>query len=503
MTVDSKTKDVEALTPELSRLSLSPSGSPTPPSGRARVWQAVLSEPAFSVLSFVIDALMAALAVLIALQWGSATRVSEEGAGTLWLFVPLVIGWMVLRSLYRRRQLSIRLLDEWERLVGTISLSAITLLALMLTLGDHERPGALIVRLWLLAVVLVPLGRLLRALIQRHARRQCRVGTRALIVGGGHVAHQIARRLDQLPEYGLRPVGMLYREPPLPQGGDGTPPTLGAPGELAKVALDTGAKHLILAFSSDPDETHVSVARTGHALGMNVSVVPRLFDAVGERVRVEHLGGLPIVNLDRIDPRGWQFAVKHAMDRMLAAIGLIILSPLLITLAILVRLSSPGPIFFRQRRVGRDGQPFDVLKFRSMRPPRESDSAFELKSGAAPGGVEGEDRRTAIGTFMRRTSLDELPQLFNVLLGDMSLVGPRPERPEFVELFVEQIRRYGERHRVRAGVTGWAQVHGLRGQTSIADRAEWDNYYIENWSLRLDLKILALTVLTLFRRSED
>jgi lipopolysaccharide/colanic/teichoic acid biosynthesis glycosyltransferase len=191
------------------------------------------------------------------------------------------------------------------------------------------------------------------------------------------------------------------------------------------------------------------------------------------------------------------------MDRTLAAIGLIILSPLLIALVVLVRLSSPGPIFFRQRRVGRDGEPFDVLKFRSMRPPRESDAAFRPRAGAAPGGVEGEDRRTTIGKVMRATSLDELPQLFNVLLGDMSLVGPRPERPEFVELFNEQIRRYGERHRVKAGITGWAQVHGLRGQTSIADRAEWDNFYIENWSLRLDLKILALTVLTLFRRSED
>jgi lipopolysaccharide/colanic/teichoic acid biosynthesis glycosyltransferase len=138
-----------------------------------------------------------------------------------------------------------------------------------------------------------------------------------------------------------------------------------------------------------------------------------------------------------------------------------------------------------------------------MRPPRESDSAFELTAGAAPGGVEGVDRRTRIGKIMRQTSLDELPQLLNVLRGDMSLVGPRPERPEFVELFEMQIRRYGERHRVKAGVTGWAQVHGLRGQTSIADRAEWDNYYIENWSLWLDIKILFLTVLAVLKRAED
>jgi lipopolysaccharide/colanic/teichoic acid biosynthesis glycosyltransferase len=137
-----------------------------------------------------------------------------------------------------------------------------------------------------------------------------------------------------------------------------------------------------------------------------------------------------------------------------------------------------------------------------MRPPRASDAEFELKTGSAPGGVEGVDRRTAIGKFMRKTSLDELPQLLNVINGDMSLVGPRPERPEFVELFDAQIRRYGERHRVKAGVTGWAQVNGLRGQTSIADRAEWDNYYIENWSVWLDIKILFLTVPAVLRSSE-
>ena len=191
------------------------------------------------------------------------------------------------------------------------------------------------------------------------------------------------------------------------------------------------------------------------------------------------------------------------MDVGVAAVGLLIISPLMLMLTLLVRLSSPGPIFFKQSRVGRDGQVFDCLKFRSMRPPRASDAGFELKAGGAPGGVEGVDRRTRIGKLMRTTSLDELPQLINVLRGDMSLVGPRPERPEFVELFEMQIKRYGERHRVKAGVTGWAQVHGFRGQTSIVDRAEWDNYYIENWSLSLDVRILALTLLTLFRRSED
>jgi lipopolysaccharide/colanic/teichoic acid biosynthesis glycosyltransferase len=185
-----------------------------------------------------------------------------------------------------------------------------------------------------------------------------------------------------------------------------------------------------------------------------------------------------------------------------------------------VRLSSPGSVLYRQRRIGRDGRAFDLYKFRSMRlesrraasssqdagsPNGTTDETglqFLLGGDTAPGGVEGEDRRTAVGRALRRTSLDELPQLLNVLRGEMSIIGPRPERPEFVELFEHDIARYGDRHRVKSGITGWAQVHGLRGQTSLAERVEWDNYYIAHWSLGLDVKILVLTVAALFHDAE-
>ena len=191
---------------------------------------------------------------------------------------------------------------------------------------------------------------------------------------------------------------------------------------------------------------------------------------------------------------------------------MILLSPVLLLAAAAVRLTSPGPALFSQRRVGRDGKLFDLYKFRSMyaTPGQTGDEAgddaraieFLLGGGMAPGGVEGEDRRTPVGRFLRRTSIDELPQLLNVLRGDMSLIGPRPERPAFVELFRQDIIRYGDRHRVRSGITGWAQVHGLRGQTSLHERVEWDNYYIAHWSLGLDLKILLLTFVALFRNAE-
>ncbi len=213
-----------------------------------------------------------------------------------------------------------------------------------------------------------------------------------------------------------------------------------------------------------------------------------------------------------MDPKGWQFTLKHAFDRVFALVLLVALSPVILCAALAVRLSSPGPAMFRQRRVGRDGRAFDLYKFRSMRiGPAQSttlndddDTAIDFLLGGdtAPGGVEGKDRRTLVGRFLRRTSIDELPQLLNVLRGEMSIIGPRPERPEFVELFRQDIERYGDRHRVKSGITGWAQVHGLRGQTSLAERVEWDNYYIAHWSLGLDVKVLVLTLAALFRNAE-
>ena len=163
-----------------------------------------------------------------------------------------------------------------------------------------------------------------------------------------------------------------------------------------------------------------------------------------------------------------------------------------------VKLTSPGPMLFHQQRVGRDGRTFDVLKFRTMTAAAPQ-QGFELADGLAPGGVEGLDRRTPLGRILRDLSLDELPQLYNVLRGDMSLVGPRPERPEYVVRFARDVARYEDRHRVKSGITGWAQVHGYRGQTSIADRVEWDNYYIQNWSIWLDLRIIFMTIAEVLR----
>ena len=464
--------------------------------------------PLHTVVTLVLDVTAASAAVGAAQLMGRGTEAQALVGWLPWLFVPIVVAMLASRSMYRRA-LRRNFLDEIGPVQTAVALAALFLLTLMLVVGTEGRPGEVIARIWVCSAILLPLVRLARAVVQRILRQRFNSAAPTLVLGDGPISNQIISRMQQMPEYGMVPVGTLSAAPPIARLHDDTPdfmdvPHLGRPSDIAAVVDATAAEELIVGFCENvPFDDVVTAVRIAQRRGMRVWVVPRLHDAVGERARVEHLGGLPLLVLPHVNPLGWQFWVKGFFDRVLTALGLLLISPIFLGLALLVRLSSPGPIFFKQKRVGRDGKPFDCYKFRSMRPPRESDAQFELKTGAAPGGVEGVDRRTRIGKIMRQTSLDELPQLLNVIKGDMSLVGPRPERPEFVELFEAQIRRYGERHRVKAGVTGWAQVHGLRGQTSIADRAEWDNYYIENWSIWLDVKILFLTVRAVLKRAED
>jgi exopolysaccharide biosynthesis polyprenyl glycosylphosphotransferase len=280
-------------------------------------------------------------------------------------------------------------------------------------------------------------------------------------------------------------------------------PVLGASWNLEEVVADHDVKHVLIAFSTAPSNVVLDLVHRCWRMGVSVMVVPRLYEVEGRRARTEHLGALPVVSLHPSDPRGWQFAVKYAIDRVVAGIALLALSPLLAAIAVAVVLDSGRPVFFRQRRIGRDGKGFDMLKFRTMRgnpsAAGEHDASWAARTlgGTQPGAptqLAPVDRRTRVGALLRKLSLDEAPQLWNVLRGDMSLIGPRPEREHYVERFEDAIYRYPDRHRVKSGLTGWAQVNGLRGETSLADRIEWDNFYIENWSLWLDLKILVKTI---------
>jgi exopolysaccharide biosynthesis polyprenyl glycosylphosphotransferase len=452
----------------------------------------------------IVDLTMLAVACFAAAIGAHAAGVAPPPTASLVAFVALVMLLFTLRGMYAPR-IHPELLENLRGVVAATSLAAMSVLTLRELFGEPVDLAPQTIRPWAFATAYLAAGRIALHWSQAQARRQGEAMRPTLIVGAGRIGRLVAKRLLASPELGLKPIGFLDKEPMDALDGAVTVPVLGASWDLDEVILDHDVEQVIVTFSTAPNEVLLRLVRRCEELGISVSFVPRLFEKVNGRVTVEHIGGLPIVSAHPANPRGWQFAVKYAVDRAAAALALVIVLPILAGAALATWLSLGRPLFFRQVRVGRDGRPFEMLKFRSMRAGALEDAvaALELPPDTAPGGVEGADRRTRVGSFLRRTSIDELPQLLNVLKGEMSLVGPRPERPEFVGLFEESVYRYTDRHRVKAGITGWAQVHGLRGKTSLADRVEWDNYYIENWSLWLDVKIALLTALAVVRSSKQ
>jgi exopolysaccharide biosynthesis polyprenyl glycosylphosphotransferase len=444
--------------------------------------------------------------VALAAGFGCAWWLVADGDDRLVLGVFPVFGVLVLaaRGAYALR-LRLIVLDSLGLAAGSISVAAMGALALGLLVSWRDPGAALLFWAWFLGLGFVGFVRLVFTLWQQRCREAGITARRTLVVGAGEVGARVGRRLLQSPGYGLVPIGFVDDDPPAAEEvGGRSVPVLGPVGDLVGLVESYRVEHVVLAFSSTADSEVLPLLRRCAARGVGVSLVPRLFDLINSRLAYEPVGGLPVATLRSTNPLGARFALKHAIDRVVA-VGLIVATaPLLVLVAVLVKCSSPGPVLFRQRRIGRDNHPFDVLKFRTMTvgQPGAGDAGFVPSGGLAPGGVEGVDRRTGVGRWLRRTSLDELPQLFNVARGEMSLVGPRPERPEYAQMFAADLARYAERHRVRAGITGLSQVHGLRGRCQIADRVELDNYYIENWSLGLDLKILLMTVVAVIRPAE-
>jgi exopolysaccharide biosynthesis polyprenyl glycosylphosphotransferase len=310
----------------------------------------------------------------------------------------------------------------------------------------------------------------------------------ALIVGAGRVGVELARVLMEHPRYGLRPVGFVDDFGP----GETLPiPLLGGVRQLDSVLEAYEIRRVLIAFGATREPDMVPIIRACDRASIDIHVLPRFFElghGVGRDVDV--VWGFPLRRLRRaaLRPRGCY--AKRTFDVVVAALLISLLLPLYAVAAVAVRLSGRGAILFRQKRVGSRGRVFEVLKFRTLPLNDDSDTRWS---------VTDDQRITAVGRILRRTCIDELPQLFNVLRGDMSIVGPRPERPFFVSRFTIEVPRYDDRHRMQVGLTGWAQIHGLRGDTSVAHRARFDNDYIENWSLWLDVVILARTAVEILR----
>jgi exopolysaccharide biosynthesis polyprenyl glycosylphosphotransferase len=474
--------------------------------------QRLLEGSGWDILRPSADFVLLCLGVVIALGGVDATLHVPAVLAPLLALPPLVMLLFYLRGLYRTR-LRALILDGVVPVVSAVSVAAMAVAMIGLFANGQVPSQSEWIRAWLFALLAVGLGRMSLSFAQRRARSRRLIGRPVLIMGAGLVGSQVARRLEDHPEYGLVPVGFLDDDPrTIAEVGGRDVPVLGTVEHLDEVVRRTRVRNLIVAFSSVTDARVSRLIQRCQELGIEVSVVPRMFDTINDRVGYDTVGGLPLMSFSTVSPKGLQFAVKYAIDRVVAGIVLLALSPLLAVIALAVKLSTGGPVLFRQPRIGLDGHEFEMLKFRTMQgTPSEhgesdADWAERILGGydetASISAQGSDDRRTGVGRLLRRMSLDELPQFWNVFNGDMSLIGPRPERASYVRQFEPVVYRYGDRHRVKSGITGWAQVNGLRGQTSLDERIESDNYYIAHWSLGLDVKIVLLTLLALFHRAE-
>jgi Undecaprenyl-phosphate glucose phosphotransferase len=416
--------------------------------------------------------------------------------------LPLVSGLVIfafyLQGLYRLRRGRSRVDDFFAVFVGSIVAVVFgmwsTLYLQAYYVSDAlKQVGALQVSqiVWAMFLVLnVGLTFASRELVRQALERRWRAGIglkRVLIAGAGELGRLVADRILEHRDLGLHIIGFLDDR----AGGDHLGyrglPLVGTLSEAGEIAVREKVDQLYVALPLDEHHKVVQVVEGASREGVDIKVVPDLLQFIALRARLEELDGVPIININDVPLQGLNSAIKRTVDIVLSAVALVILAVPLAFVALLVKLTSPGPVFYHQVRMGLDGRAFTVFKFRSMFQDAERETG--------PIWAEDDDPRcTPLGRILRRFDIDELPQIWNVFKGDMSLVGPRPERPYFVEQFKQQYPQYMLRHKVRAGITGWAQVNGWRGNTSLAKRIEYDLYYIGNWSLRLDLKIMWLTL---------
>lgn len=411
---------------------------------------------------------------------------SRPSLKTLAVLVVVLVLFQIA-GLYRPR-LSLSVLDDAPAIAGR----ALAAGALAMVLGGLKDGTAGTARLVTCALfgVLAVATRSIAYWAIRTARRHGHLQQSAILVGAGKVAGTLAENLVAHPEYGLRPKGMLDDDPLL-EPSERAVPLLGGYSDLTNTVLEHSVDAVIVTFGRLREPLVVPMLRACDRLSCEILFVPRFYELHAVTKDTEVLWGVPLVRLRRAPFRTTAWTGKRVSDVVLSAFALVLLAPVLVICAVMSRLET-GSVVFRQTRVGLDGQPFTLLKFCSLRPAQESEAATNWNIGY-------DGRLGPMGKILRRTSLDELPQLWNVLRGDMSLVGPRPERPFFVDEFTRRYPWYTARHRVPAGLTGWAQVHGLRGDTSIADRASFDNFYIENWSMWGDVKILLRTAAQVIR----
>jgi Undecaprenyl-phosphate glucose phosphotransferase len=452
--------------------------------------------PLLFALSLVIsDAVMAGLAF-----WGGyQLRLRSEYENiqpfsAYWgMLVVHVVTILMVFFFYRlyHRQRSLSLVDQFYSIFAAASIGTIVSIAFISLFFKNQLdyPRLMMVYVWILTILLATLGRFVQSRIQLALQARDWGEHRILIVGAGEVGRMVMQKIKRTPGLGYRVAGFVDDDIQAEtiQG----VPVLGRVDDIPELTATEKINEVIVVM---PEATHQEILKVVSNCDRSkvaIKVFPNVFQIMASEVSIGDLGGLPLLTVRDTALQGWRLTVKRVVDIVGSAVGLIFLSPIMMLLAILIKLESAGPVFFTQERMGLDGKRFMMFKFRSMR------TDAELETGPVWANAN-DSRRTRLGAIIRRFSIDELPQLMNVLIGNMSLVGPRPERPVFVEQFKQTIPRYMDRHREKAGMTGWAQVNGLRGDTSIIERTKYDLWYIENWSLALDFRILLRTIVNIF-----
>ena len=420
--------------------------------------------------------LVAMLAVALVLQVDVLTA-----AISIVSIVALLYG----SDLYRSRA-SLSVLDDSPRLLAVVAVSAILGFAISFTAPLSFQD--LLPYFFYFAAIFV--GRSISYAVVHAARKRGLLQRRVAIVGTGAVADKLVTASDSNTECGFDIIGYIDDVENTDVTRPQLRPVIGAPKDFNATIVAHDIDVAIVAFSGLAESELVEIIRTADRQSCDISIVERFFEVTSRRTGVDEISGVPLVLLQRRAYRTVEWKAKRLLDIIVSGVALALLSPLMVTIAVISRITDGPGIIFRQVRISTDGEPFEIMKFRSLRPASDEESATKWN-------VKNDDRMNGFGRFIRKTSIDELPQLFNILRGDMSLVGPRPERPHFVEEFGSEFRHYGARHRVPSGLTGWAQIHGLRGDTSIEERVQYDNYYIQHWSLWLDIKIMMRTVLKL------
>lgn len=399
----------------------------------------------------------------------------------------ILVGIFFSQRMYQRRR-PISHLDEFFRaIVYNTFAMLLTIAFLSLSSPQFDYHRSFIIYAWLLNIVLVTVARTIHAQLQWQAQARGIGDDRVLVIGAGEIGQMLLQKIVNNPKLGYQAVGVIDEDNQQQVESILDVPVLGRLADIPRIIDFYQIDEVIVGIPESRSADLVHIIGLCEREKVGIRIFPDVFQIMATEVSIGDLSGLPLLTVRDVALQGWKLTLKRAVDMALSATLLVLASPFMLLIALLVKLDSPGPVFYVQERMGLDAHPFKMIKFRSMRQDAEVDG---------PGWtVPGDPRNTKLGSIIRRFNLDELPQLINVLVGDMSLVGPRPERPVYVEQFRQTIPRYMDRHREKAGMTGWAQINGLRGDTSIGERTKYDLWYIENWSLALDFKIIIQTVI--------